>query len=71
MVYITKRYFRSESNEAENSEQLIGNIAEATTLPSNLIMVKTASGKNVILKVMPQSIGDELHVSVNPNYAVL
>lgn len=26
-------------------------------------MVKTASGKNVILKVMPQSIGDELHVS--------
>lgn len=53
---------RSETTEGENSEEIISNATEATTLPSNLIMVKTASGKNVILKVMPQSIGDELHV---------
>lgn len=57
-------YLRAETVEVVNEEELVTDAVVQETIPSNLIMVKTASGKNVILKVVPQSTSITLDVSL-------
>ncbi|XP_065172498.1 iroquois-class homeodomain protein irx-3-like, partial [Atheta coriaria] len=47
-----------ETNEL-NESSLITNASQIGTTNSNLILVKTASGKNVVLKVVPQNNVDD------------
>lgn len=58
IYYVNEKYifFRSNCLEVSHTEEVecTGNVA-TTAFNSNLVMVKTASGKNVLLKVVPQA----------------
>lgn len=60
MVYLSNLcnviiHFRGSVDVEPFEESIVTNAHQITSNTSNLILVKTASGKNVVLKVVPQN----------------